>query len=109
MEKDAAFERRFQQVAVNEPTVEATISILRGLKDKYENFHGVTISDTALVPTLRHSLSVSSLTPRLLPPDCPIDTLLSDSSPIKPLIASTKLVRAFAYSSIANLKVPFIL
>eukprot|EP00121_Abeoforma_whisleri_P014062 Awhi_evm1s12971 len=49
MEKDAAFERRFQKVMVNEPSVEATVSILRGLKEKYETFHGVRISDAALV------------------------------------------------------------
>lgn len=49
IEKDAALERRFQPVMVNEPTVEETISILRGLKERYQNFHGVTISDNALV------------------------------------------------------------
>lgn len=49
VEKDAAFERRFQQVLVNEPTVEDTVSILRGLKKNYENHHGVTITDGALV------------------------------------------------------------
>ncbi|KAJ3109095.1 hypothetical protein HDU97_009213 [Phlyctochytrium planicorne] len=49
VEKDAAFERRFQQVMVSEPSVEATISILRGLQEKYENYHGVKIQDAALV------------------------------------------------------------
>ncbi|MBR6223293.1 MAG: ATP-dependent chaperone ClpB [Lachnospiraceae bacterium] len=49
IEKDAALERRFQPVMVNEPTVEDTISILRGLKERYEVFHGVKISDGALV------------------------------------------------------------
>ena len=49
IEKDAALERRFQPVMVNEPTVEDTISILRGLKDRYEVFHGVKITDGALV------------------------------------------------------------
>ena len=49
IEKDAALERRFQPVMVNEPTVEDTISILRGLKERYENFHGVIIADNALV------------------------------------------------------------
>jgi len=49
IEKDAALERRFQPVMVNEPTVEDTISILRGLKERYEVFHGVKITDTALV------------------------------------------------------------
>ncbi|MGN0382905.1 MAG: ATP-dependent Clp protease ATP-binding subunit, partial [Eubacterium sp.] len=49
IEKDAALERRFQPVMVNEPTVEDTISILRGLKERYEVFHGVKITDSALV------------------------------------------------------------
>ncbi|KAJ3224914.1 hypothetical protein HK099_007634 [Clydaea vesicula] len=49
MEKDAAFERRFQQVQVQEPSVESTISILRGLKEKYETHHGVKVLDSALV------------------------------------------------------------
>lgn len=49
IEKDAALERRFQPVMVGEPTVEDTISILRGLKDRYEIYHGVTIHDAALV------------------------------------------------------------
>ena len=49
IEKDAALERRFQPVTVDEPTVEDTISILRGLKERYEVFHGVKINDSALV------------------------------------------------------------
>ena len=49
IEKDAALERRFQPVMVDEPTVEDTISILRGLKERYEVFHGVKITDNALV------------------------------------------------------------
>lgn len=49
VEKDAAFERRFQQVYVAEPSVVDTISILRGLKEKYEGHHGVRIQDRALV------------------------------------------------------------
>ncbi len=56
IEKDAALERRFQPVMVDEPTVEDTISILRGLKERYEVFHGVKITDSALVAaaTLSH-------------------------------------------------------
>ena len=56
IEKDAALERRFQPVLVDEPTVEDTISILRGLKERYEIFHGVTIHDRALIAaaTLSH-------------------------------------------------------
>jgi ATP-dependent Clp protease ATP-binding subunit ClpB len=49
IEKDAALERRFQPVTIEEPTVESTISILRGLKSRYEVHHGVEISDAALV------------------------------------------------------------
>ena len=49
IEKDAAFERRFQQVMINEPTVPETISILRGIKEKYEVHHGCTILDSSLV------------------------------------------------------------
>ncbi|KAH9825317.1 P-loop containing nucleoside triphosphate hydrolase protein [Melampsora americana] len=70
IEKDAAFERRFQQVLVNEPTVVETVSILRGLKEKYETHHGVSILDGALVSaaTLAHRY----LTTRRLP-DSAID------------------------------------
>src|SRR6202008_4561376 len=49
VEKDAALARRFQPVFVNEPSVEDTVSILRGLKEKYEAHHGVRISDSAIV------------------------------------------------------------
>lgn len=49
VEKDPAFERRFQPVLVGEPSVPATISILRGLKERYESHHGIRITDAALV------------------------------------------------------------
>jgi len=49
IEKDAALERRFQKVLVNEPNVENTIAILRGLKERYEVHHGVNITDPAIV------------------------------------------------------------
>ena len=65
IEKDAAFERRFQPVMVNEPTVEDTISILRGLKEKYEVHHGVRIKDSALVAAA--TLSYRYITDRFLP------------------------------------------
>ena len=65
IEKDAALERRFQKVLVSEPTVEDTISILRGLKDKFESFHGVKITDNALVSAA--SLSNRYITDRHLP------------------------------------------
>ncbi len=65
IEKDAALERRFQPVMVEEPTVEDTISILRGLKDKYEVHHGVRIKDSALVAAA--TLSHRYITDRFLP------------------------------------------
>ena len=65
IEKDAALERRFQPVIVNEPTVEDTISILRGLKERYEVFHGVRIHDSALVAAA--TLSNRYITDRFLP------------------------------------------
>lgn len=65
IEKDAALERRFQPVQVDEPTVEDTISILRGLKEKYEIFHGVQIHDSALVAAA--TLSHRYITDRFLP------------------------------------------
>ena len=65
IEKDAALERRFQPVMVDEPTVEDTISILRGLKDRYEVFHGVKITDGALVSAA--TLADRYITDRFLP------------------------------------------
>lgn len=65
IEKDSAFERRFQQVLVKEPSVEATISILRGLSDRYEAHHGVRISDAALITAAK--LSDRYITQRFLP------------------------------------------
>ena len=65
IEKDAALERRFQPVMVDEPTVEDTISILRGLKERYEIFHGVRIHDNALVAAA--TLSDRYITDRFLP------------------------------------------
>ena len=65
IEKDAALERRFQPVMVDEPTVEDTISILRGLKERYEIYHGVRIHDNALVAAA--TLSARYITDRFLP------------------------------------------
>ena len=65
VEKDAALERRFQPVQVDEPTVEDTISILRGLKERYEIYHGVRIHDNALVAAA--TLSARYITDRFLP------------------------------------------
>lgn len=72
IEKDAAFERRFQQIIVNEPSVPETISILRGLKERYEVHHGVTISDAAIVAAA--TLAARYLTARKLP-DSAIDLI----------------------------------
>ncbi|KAI0194158.1 putative heat shock protein [Astrocystis sublimbata] len=72
IEKDAAFERRFQQVIVKEPSIPETISILRGLKEKYEVHHGVTIADSALVSSA--NLAGRYLTSRRLP-DSAVDLI----------------------------------
>ncbi|PVU87197.1 hypothetical protein BB561_006441 [Smittium simulii] len=80
VEKDAAFERRFQQVMVAEPSVESTISILRGLKEKYENHHGVKIKDSALVAAAQ--LSSRYITSRFLP-DKAIDLIDEASANIR--------------------------
>ncbi|KAI0195371.1 heat shock protein HSP98 [Xylaria flabelliformis] len=72
IEKDAAFERRFQQVLVKEPSIPETISILRGLKEKYEVHHGVTIADSAIVSAA--NLAGRYLTSRRLP-DSAVDLI----------------------------------
>src|SRR3982751_6658648 len=80
VEKDAALARRFQPVFVSEPTVEDTISILRGLKDKYEQHHGVRITDSALVAAT--TLSTRYITDRCLP-DKAIDLMDEASARLK--------------------------
>ncbi len=80
IEKDAALERRFQKVLVKEPTVSDTITILRGLKPKYEVFHGVTIKDKALISAA--TLSDRYITDRFLP-DKAIDLIDEAASTIK--------------------------
>jgi len=80
IEKDAALERRFQQVVVNQPTVEDTISILRGLKESYERHHGVDISDSALVAAA--TLSNRYITERFLP-DKAIDLMDEAAAKLK--------------------------
>ncbi|MDQ0728028.1 ATP-dependent Clp protease ATP-binding subunit [Microbacterium sp. W4I20] len=86
IEKDAALERRFQQVYVGEPTVEDTIAILRGLKGRYEAHHGVTIADSALV-------AAAALSNRYLPsrqlPDKAIDLIDEAMSRLKMEIDSS--------------------
>ena len=80
IEKDAALERRFQQVMVNEPTIEDTISILRGLKEKYEVHHGVRILDSALIDAVK--LSDRYITDRFLP-DKAIDLIDEAASSLR--------------------------
>ncbi len=80
IEKDAALERRFQKILVNEPTVEDTIAILRGLKEKYEVHHGVDISDPAIVAAA--TLSHRYITDRQLP-DKAIDLIDEAASRIR--------------------------
>jgi ATP-dependent Clp protease ATP-binding subunit ClpB len=80
VEKDAALERRFQKILVGEPTVEATIAILRGLQDKYEKHHGVQITDPAIVAAAE--LSHRYITDRFLP-DKAIDLIDEAAAKIK--------------------------
>jgi len=85
IEKDAALARRFQPVYVDEPTVDDTISILRGLKDKYEGHHGVRIADAALVAAVK--LSNRYITDRFLP-DKAIDLIDEAAARVRIEIAS---------------------
>ncbi len=85
IEKDAALERRFQPVMVDEPTVEDTIAILRGLKERYEIYHGVQITDAALVSAA--TLSNRYITDRFLP-DKAIDLVDEACAVIKTEIGS---------------------
>ena len=86
VEKDAAFARRFQTVLISEPTVEDTVSILRGLKEKYELHHGVRILDAALVSPRRFPTGISR----------------TDSCPTRPSTWLTKQRPACAWKSIRN-------
>ena len=85
IEKDLALERRFQQVLINEPSVEDTISILRGLKERYEVHHGVRISDSALISAA--ILSHRYIAERFLP-DKAIDLIDESASKLKMEITS---------------------
>lgn len=85
LEKDAALERRFQQVYVDQPTVEDTVSILRGLKERYEVHHGVKISDSALVAAA--TLSTRYISDRFLP-DKAIDLVDEAAAKLKMEITS---------------------
>ena len=99
IEKDAALERRFQPVMVDEPTVEDTIAILRGLKERYEIFHGVKIHDDALVSAA--TLSNRYITDRFLPDKaidlvdeaCAMIRTEIDSMPIEMDVISRKIIQ----------------
>ncbi len=80
IEKDAAFERRFQKVLINAPSVEETVAILRGLKDRYESHHGVRIQDAAILAAA--SLSDRYITDRFLP-DKAIDLIDEAASALR--------------------------
>ncbi|WP_082763431.1 ATP-dependent Clp protease ATP-binding subunit [Frondihabitans sp. PAMC 28766] len=102
IEKDAALERRFQQVYVGEPSVEDTIAILRGLKERYEAHHGVTIADSALV-------AAASLSNRYIParqlPDKAIDLIDEAGSRLKMEIDSSPIELDELYRSLARMQV----
>src|SRR5579859_8071001 len=80
IEKDAALERRFQPVMVEPPSVEQTVSILRGLRERYEIHHGVRITDSALVAAA--TLSDRYITDRFLP-DKAIDLVVESASRLR--------------------------
>lgn len=80
IEKDQALERRFQQVMVDEPNMDDAIAILRGIKDKYETFHGIKITDRAIIAAVE--LSVKYIADRKLP-DKAIDLIDEAASSVK--------------------------
>jgi ATP-dependent Clp protease ATP-binding subunit ClpB len=99
IEKDAALERRFQPVMVNEPTVEDTIAILRGLKERYEVYHGVKIQDNAIIAAA--TLSNRYITDRFLPDKaidlvdeaCALIRTEMDSMPTELDVVSRKIIQ----------------
>ncbi|ROS47985.1 ATP-dependent Clp protease ATP-binding subunit [Frigoribacterium sp. PhB24] len=102
IEKDAALERRFQQVYVGEPTVDDTVAILRGLKERYEAHHGVTITDGALV-------AAASLSNRYIPsrqlPDKAIDLVDEAGSRLKMEIDSSPVELDQLYRGLVRLQI----
>ncbi len=102
IEKDSALERRFQQVLIGEPSVDATISILRGLKDKYEVHHGIRIKDNALVAAAK--LSQRYITNRFLP-DKAIDLMDEAASKLRIEIDSLPTVIDEIERSLIQLRV----
>ena len=102
IEKDGALERRFQKVLVSEPTVEDTITILRGLKERFEIFHGVTIKDSALVSAA--TLSNRYITDRYLP-DKAIDLVDEACATIKMQLDSVPVELDELTRKIMNLEI----
>jgi len=90
VEKDPALERRFQPVYVREPTVEEAIKILRGIKDRYEKFHGVKITDEAI--DLAVKLSVKYINDRFLP-DKAIDVMDEASARLRLQISKNNEIK----------------
>ena len=101
IEKDAALERRFQPVTIDEPSVEDTIYILRGIKESYEKYHGVTISDNALVAAA--TLSDRYISDRFLP-DKAIDLVDEACAMVKTQMESMPEDMAALQSKITQLK-----
>ncbi|KAI9892743.1 MAG: Heat shock protein hsp98 [Vezdaea aestivalis] len=102
IEKDAAFERRFQQVLVKEPSIPETISILRGLKERYEVHHGVTISDGAIVSAA--NLAGRYLTSRRLP-DSAVDLIDEAAAAVRVTRESEPEAIDFLKRQLAQLKI----
>ena len=102
IEKDGALERRFQKVLVNEPTVEDTIAILRGLKSRFESFHGVTIKDNALISAA--NLSNRYITDRFLP-DKAIDLVDEACATIKVQMESVPVKLDYLTREIMTLEI----
>ncbi|MGI9118396.1 MAG: ATP-dependent Clp protease ATP-binding subunit [Minisyncoccia bacterium] len=102
IEKDAAFARRFQPVYIEEPTTDDAIAILRGLKDKYEMFHGVRITDDAIVSAV--NLSTRYITNRYLP-DKAIDLIDEASSSLRMALENKPALLEEAHRKIMRLEI----
>jgi len=102
IEKDAAFARRFQPVFIEEPTTDDTVAILRGLKDKYEMFHGVRITDDAIVSAV--NLSTRYITNRYLP-DKAIDLIDEASSSLRMALENKPAALEDAHRKIMRLEI----
>lgn len=102
IEKDPAFARRFQPVYIEEPTIEDALAILRGLKEKYELFHGVRITDDAIVAAV--NLSIRYITNRYLP-DKAVDLIDEASSSLKIMLENKPPILEDAHRKIMRLEI----